>query len=150
MRMICEVLQGILFVLMIIGMIKPTLFKAKRVVIFFAWIVLSVLVVAVAPEKSAEEKAADEKQQAEYDAKEKVADSIRSVKSGCKVGVRYYLEQTLNDPDSYEDVGWSNPIKVEGGYSVTHKYRAKNAMGAKILTSNTFTLDDKFHVINIK
>jgi len=51
---------------------------------------------------------------------------------------RNYLQQTLNDPDSYEHVSSSEPA-IDGDYWVVDMtFRAKNAFGAKVLSSQRF------------
>ena len=142
----------VLFFTMIVGMIKPKLIikhegvKFKRLLIFFGWIFLTIILAVVSPEPSTEE----ESKEIVDKGYKSPQDSIRSVTSGCKVYIRHYLEQTMNDADSYEDVNWSKPTKTEFGYSIRHTFRGNNAFGAKVINTKTFYLDEKFHVIKVQ
>lgn len=53
--------------------------------------------------------------------------------------VRPYLRQNLNDWDSYESMGYSEPLDLgNGAYSVRHRYRAKNGFGATVINDQMF------------
>lgn len=65
-----------------------------------------------------------------------------SVPSGTSA-VRDYLRKTLNDWDSYEGEGYSEPSEVadhngKTGYLIRHEYRAKNGFGAMMLKKQMF------------
>lgn len=67
--------------------------------------------------------------------------------------VEDYLNNTLNDPDSYESVEWSPVVKESSAgqrFVVRHKYRAKNGFGGVILKDQLFTLDSLGVIINIQ
>lgn len=72
---------------------------------------------------------------------------------GYVVQVATYLEENLNDPDSYEKVEWGRVQIVEGQpgfkYLVRHKYRAKNGFGATVLRNQVFCLDSGGNVVNV-
>ena len=59
--------------------------------------------------------------------------------------VKYYLKNTLNDPDSYKPVEWSEVKYLENDnkYMVRHKYRAKNSFGGVITKNDVFFLDSE-------
>lgn len=65
--------------------------------------------------------------------------------------VEEYLKRSLNDPDSYKAVEWSNVLKNPdtGWFIVRHKYRAKNAFGGIITKEQVFTLDSLGIVISV-
>lgn len=65
-----------------------------------------------------------------------------SVPSGTSA-VRDYLRKTLNDWDSYEGEGYSEPSEVADHngktcYLIRHEYRAKNGFGAMMLKKQMF------------
>jgi len=64
--------------------------------------------------------------------------------------VKDYLVKSLNDADSVEYVEWTRVLKTGVGYQVTVVYRAKNAYGAFIRTDQTFTLNHKGNVTDVK
>lgn len=55
--------------------------------------------------------------------------------------VRSYLWKNLNDPDSYQPIGWSHIIKNGTEYSIIHTYRAKNEFGGMVEKEHFFSLD---------
>lgn len=71
-----------------------------------------------------------------------------------KSQVKQYLDNNLNDPNSYESVNWSKVLEVTDGYNykykVRHIYRAKNAFGGLILENQVFRLDKDFNIVEIK
>lgn len=56
-------------------------------------------------------------------------------------GVERYLQMTLKDPDSYKGIEWSPIAKNCDGYSVRHKYRAKNSFGGYVIDETVFMLN---------
>lgn len=65
--------------------------------------------------------------------------------------VEDYLENTLNDPDSYSSVEWGTVVKNPDTkwYIVRHKYRAKNVFGGTIIKHQVFTLDSLGTVLSV-
>lgn len=65
--------------------------------------------------------------------------------------VEDYLENTLNDPDSYSSVEWGTVVKNPDTkwYIVRHKYRAKNVFGGTIIKHQVFTLDSLGIVLSV-
>lgn len=60
------------------------------------------------------------------------------------LAVRPYLRNRLNDWDSYEDRGYSEPEDLGGGnWRVRHQFRAKNALGATVLNDWMFYYSGK-------
>ena len=58
-----------------------------------------------------------------------------------KALIRFYLDDNLNDPKSYQSVEWGT-LSTEGNvYKIRHKYRAKNAFGGYVLENKIFILD---------
>lgn len=62
--------------------------------------------------------------------------------------VRKYLKKNLKDPKSYEGIEWSEAQKIDNGYMVRHKYRAKNSFGGYTIENQIFYLDSKGNVVN--
>lgn len=60
---------------------------------------------------------------------------------GSVPGVERYLQMTLKDPDSYKGIEWSPIAKGCEGYSVRHKYRAKNSFGGYVTNEAVFMLN---------
>ncbi len=60
---------------------------------------------------------------------------------GSVPGVERYLQMTLKDPDSYKGIEWSPIAKNCDGYSVRHKYRAKNSFGGYVIDETVFMLN---------
>ena len=60
--------------------------------------------------------------------------------------VEQYLKNNLRDPDSYEPMEWSAVQKTEDGYSVRHKYRARNGFGGMNIENQIFYLDEDGNV----
>lgn len=63
--------------------------------------------------------------------------------------VERYLQANLNDADSYESLEWSKVVESEKGFMVRHKYRARNAFGAKIIQNQVFELDKEGNVVGV-
>ena len=64
------------------------------------------------------------------------------------VGVKDYLRHTLKDPDSYQDIEWSQIGENNAGrLYVRHKYRAKNSFGGYVVENKIFYLDKQGHVV---
>ena len=64
------------------------------------------------------------------------------------VGVRNYLRNTLRDPDSYQDIEWSQiGENAAGNLYVRHKYRAKNGFGGYVVENKIFYLDKQGNVV---
>jgi hypothetical protein len=63
--------------------------------------------------------------------------------------VKKYLKSTLKDPDSYESIEWSDVKETEDGYTVRHKYRAKNSLGGYVVENQIFYLDFQGNVTNV-
>jgi hypothetical protein len=58
--------------------------------------------------------------------------------------VENYLEEVLNDPDSYKGIEWSKVVKKGGDpcyWVVRHKYRAKNRFGGYVIKNQLFCID---------
>jgi hypothetical protein len=71
--------------------------------------------------------------------------------------VRPYLRANLNDWDSYDDEGYSEPEAIadhdgQPAYRVRHKYRAKNGFNATILNDQMFyyTKDGVYLVLDAR
>ena len=63
--------------------------------------------------------------------------------------IKDYLEDYLNDPDSYKSHKWSEvQDNGDGTYSVTHEYGAKNGFGAMVRETKKFIYDSSGTVIN--
>lgn len=64
------------------------------------------------------------------------------------VGVKNYLRNTLRDPDSYQDIEWSQiGENAAGSLYVRHKYRAKNGFGGYVVENKIFYLDKQGNVV---
>ena len=63
--------------------------------------------------------------------------------------VKEYLKKNLKDPKSYESIEWSKVKEESYGYSVYHKYRAKNSFGGYVIESQIFHLDFGGNVIKV-
>ena len=55
--------------------------------------------------------------------------------------VKDWLRANANDWDSLKFIEWSPVRRTRAGYSVRCKYRAKNLLGAYVLSDQLFTLD---------
>ena len=63
-------------------------------------------------------------------------------------GVRTYLQSTLKDPSSYQDIEWSpSGLNSDGQYYIRHKYRAKNSFGGYVVEEKIFYLDKSYKVV---
>ena len=81
---------------------------------------------------------------------QKIIDKVQQ-KAGVKVEnssidgsvsqVKRYLKNNLKDPDSYEGIEWSDVVETDNGYTVRHKYRAKNSLGGYVVENQIFYLD---------
>lgn len=60
--------------------------------------------------------------------------------------VKKYLNKNLNDPKSYESIEWSEALKTDKGYTVRHKYRARNSLGALVVENKVFYIDNKGNI----
>ncbi len=49
-----------------------------------------------------------------------------------------YIKERLHDDDSYEGVSWSEIADKGDHWAVSHTYRAKNALGAKVIQKQLF------------
>lgn len=70
-----------------------------------------------------------------------------SVLDGSVRQVEKYLKASLKDAKSYKGIEWSKVIETERGYSVRHKYRAKNSLGGFVIENKLFYLDFKGNVL---
>lgn len=67
------------------------------------------------------------------------------------VGVKDYLRHTLKDPDSYQEIEWSQiGTNSDGQLYVRHQYRAKNSLGGYVVEDKIFFLDKQGHVVGCK
>lgn len=66
--------------------------------------------------------------------------------------VKEYLKDNLNDPSSYDAVEWSPVVQQPEtkDFSVRHKYRAKNALGATTLYNQMFIMDSIGNVKSVQ
>lgn len=64
--------------------------------------------------------------------------------------VKDYLKKNLKDPKSYEGIEWSKVKEEPNGYSVYHKYRAKNSFGGYVIEAQVFYLDFGGNVIQVQ
>lgn len=64
--------------------------------------------------------------------------------------VKKYIVSTLYYPDSYESMEWGEVTPIDGGFQVYHKYKAKNALGATVVESHTYTLDSKGRIYSVE
>lgn len=60
-----------------------------------------------------------------------------------------YLKKNLKDPKSYEGIEWSKVKEETYGYSVYHKYRAKNSFGGYVVESQVFHIDFSGNIIKV-
>lgn len=65
-----------------------------------------------------------------------------SVWDGSVAEVRAYLKNHLHDPKTYDPLLWGTVRDGVGGKVVRHAYRAKNALGATVLSEKTFLISD--------
>lgn len=89
---------------------------------------------------------------------QKIMDKVQQ-KAGVKVEnssidgsvsqVKRYLKNNLKDPNSYESIEWSNVVETDNGYTVRHKYRAKNSMGGYVIENQIFYLDFQGNVTSV-
>lgn len=63
--------------------------------------------------------------------------------------IKKYLKKNLKDPDSYESIEWGKVIETNKGYTVRHKYRAKNSFGGYGVENQIFYLDEKGNITNV-
>ena len=64
--------------------------------------------------------------------------------------VRKALKGMLKDPSSYESISWGKVHSDgNGGYTVTHTYRAKNSFGGYEESTVTATLDSQGNVVGL-
>lgn len=64
--------------------------------------------------------------------------------------VKKHLKANLKDPNSYESIEWSDVIETSNGYTVRHKYRAKNSYGGYVIENNIFYLDFTGNVVDVQ
>lgn len=64
--------------------------------------------------------------------------------------VKDYLKKNLKDPKSYEGIEWSKVKEEPDGYSVYHKYRAKNSLGGYVIEAQIFYLDYGGNVVRVQ
>jgi hypothetical protein len=64
--------------------------------------------------------------------------------------VEKYLENTLKDPKSYKSIEWGKVQEKENGYTVYHRYRAKNSLGGYVVESHIFYMDLKGNVTKVE
>ena len=64
--------------------------------------------------------------------------------------VKDYLRKNLKDPKSYEGIEWGKLKEEQNGYSVYHKYRAKNSFGGYVIEAQVFYLDFGGNVIRVQ
>ena len=64
--------------------------------------------------------------------------------------VKNYLKKNLKDPKSYEGIEWGKLKEEPNGYSVYHKYRAKNSFGGYVIEAQVFYLDFGGNVIQVQ
>lgn len=76
-------------------------------------------------------------------------DVFNSSYDGSVSQVKDYLKKTLKDPKSYESIEWSKVKEETNGYSVYHKYRAKNSFGGYVIEAKIFHLDFGGNVIKV-
>lgn len=55
--------------------------------------------------------------------------------------VRSWMRANLNDPGSFDEVSWTEPLPAKGGKMIGLRYRAKNALGAKVLKEQYFLVE---------
>jgi len=61
-----------------------------------------------------------------------------------------YLKKNLKEPKSYEGIEWSKVKEETDGYSVYHKYRAKNSFGGYVIEAQIFYLDFGGNVVRVQ
>ena len=64
--------------------------------------------------------------------------------------VRRWLKSNARDPDSLQFIEWSPVQKVESGFVVRVKYRAKNGFGGYAVENKLFGMDLKGNVLGCK
>jgi hypothetical protein len=64
--------------------------------------------------------------------------------------VEDYLKDNLKNADSYEGVEWFKVLKTNYGYTVRHKYRARNSFNAVVIESKLFSFDNYGNVTNVE
>ena len=152
-------IQIALFIVFVVAMVKPSRFIRfdvpipKRIIIVIVWLILVECLnrLELGKEPLTPEQEKYRMELAEQRAREdSIANAERNVGNKCQVAVILYLKSSLNDPDSYEEVSWSKVDESDAGYSITHKFRAKNGFGGKILTQKTFYMTKDFIITNVK
>ena len=63
--------------------------------------------------------------------------------------VEHWIKKNINDADSFKADEWSPVIKVDDGFIVRCRFRAKNAYGAYMLSNAVFKLDLQGNVVNV-
>lgn len=69
---------------------------------------------------------------------------------GSVLQVERYLKKTLKDPDSFEAMEWSSVKKIETGFAVRCKYRAKNSFGGYVIENQIFTMNTQGVVLAVQ
>lgn len=72
---------------------------------------------------------------------------------GSVFGVKYFLKENLNDPDSLDFVEWTKVIPQydpPNTYRVAVKYRARNAFGGYVLKNQLFYLSSESRVYKVE
>ena len=59
-----------------------------------------------------------------------------------QAAVKGYLRENLNDWNSYKSVSWSEVTDLDPGYTIVHRYRAKNAFGGYITKTTKCYVDE--------
>lgn len=72
-----------------------------------------------------------------------------SIWDGSFYEVEQYLKRQMRDPDSFEAIKWTSPIKGCGTYTVGVRYRAKNGFGGYVVEEAVATLAADGQVLSV-
>jgi len=63
--------------------------------------------------------------------------------------VEHYLKYVLKDPDSFQAIEWGRVGRLETGFLVRCRYRAKNSFGGYVIEEKLFEMDKNGDVISV-
>lgn len=75
---------------------------------------------------------------------------VENAKDGSVWQVKDVIKNNLKDRSSYEPISWGNVERTsDGGYTVTHTYRAKNSFGGYTVTTIIARINHEGYVVSI-
>ena len=75
---------------------------------------------------------------------------VENAKDGSVWQVKEVLKNNLKDRSSYEPISWGDVERTsDGGYTVTHTYRAKNSFGGYTVTTVIAKINREGYVVGI-